>query len=1024
MNARVLLRLLLLSGAIWLALTGGAFVPTVQAAGVWYVANGGSDSKNCATPATACASINAALGKPGFVAGNTVRVAVGTYTGSGDQVVLLNKDATLSGGWNAAFTAQTGMSTIVGEGVRNGFSLDGDATIYISRFVVQESATGIVNVRGKITLSESALSHNISGGGIYNGGSGVITITESLINDNRSVSGGGIYNGTSSTVILINSTVSGNSAQSRGGGITNAWDGTIILASSTVAGNEVTSVGSIAGGIAANVGSTVLLKNTIIAGNFNRVWNDGIDCEGTLTSQGHNVIGDASNCLLLSSLADMVNTENMLDSLRDNGGTTFTQALLPGSRAIDGGNPTGCTDNVGNSLTTDQRGFSRASQCDIGAYEFLPFDLSTQTVSQSGAAPGEPLTFTIVLPNGGFSNVTDAHVSDTLPAALEYSNNSLTATSGSYNFSNGVVTWNGTVPAGGNVRITFGAAIKPAVGIGFITNSAIISGGGETIARTASVDVKGNLCLSKNTGKPLLVPGAAGSWDAAAVFDPTVLKDGVTYKMWYAGTDSSGNRGIGYATSPDGETWTKFGSNPVLTASAAWEGTRVGSPNVIKDGGTFRMWYVGRDANGVSRIGYATSPDGITWTKYGGNPVLDVGAAGSWESKYLSSPSVVQVGSTYHMWYGGFDGITSRIGHATSSGGTTWTKDAANPVLNVGNPGQWDWIDAYAPNVVYTNGSFVLWYSGDALPPASQTGYATSYDGVHWTREAKVIPEGANGTFDARSADYAAVRVDGSGFDIWYSGLNAVGVYSIGYAAAQLSCASPLPPPSNALYLPSIAKANSPPVCSAYYADNFSNPSSGWPVVDDTNHTDAYVGGEYQMRVKVPSQGWSTTPGGTITDFIAAVTARNANANNGLYGMVFGINGDWSEYYEFDLNGAYFSIWKWNGAWTALQNWTSSSLIDTGGGANRLKVMRNGASISVYVSDHLLTTISDSSFTGARRFGLAVSSPNSGTIDVRFDDFTLYPVSCGADAHAPSRGAGFQLGKPDSKSMASPPPPK
>ena len=86
--------------------------------------------------------------------------------------------------------------------------------------------------------------------------------------------------------------------------------------------------------------------------------------------------------------------------------------------------------------------------------------------------------------------------------------------------------------------------------------------------------------------------------------------------------------------------------------------------------------------------------------------------------------------------------------------------------------------------------------------------------------------------------------------------------------------------------------------------------------------------------------------------------------------------------------------------------------------------MRNGASISVYVSDHLLTTISDSSFTGARRFGLAVSSPNSGTIDVRFDDFTLYPVSCGADAHAPSRGAGFQLGKPDSKSMASPPPPK
>ena len=51
-------------------------------------------------PGAPCATINAALNKPDFVAGDTIRVAAGTYTGAGEQVVLLDKSATLSGGWN------------------------------------------------------------------------------------------------------------------------------------------------------------------------------------------------------------------------------------------------------------------------------------------------------------------------------------------------------------------------------------------------------------------------------------------------------------------------------------------------------------------------------------------------------------------------------------------------------------------------------------------------------------------------------------------------------------------------------------------------------------------------------------------------------------------------------------------------------------------------------------------------------------------------------------------------------------
>ena len=90
----------------------------VRAAGPWYVGPGGSDGNTCLSPATRCATINGALNKPGFVAGDTILVATGTYTGTGDEVVLLNKNATLSGGWNSGFTAQSGASTLDGQGAR------------------------------------------------------------------------------------------------------------------------------------------------------------------------------------------------------------------------------------------------------------------------------------------------------------------------------------------------------------------------------------------------------------------------------------------------------------------------------------------------------------------------------------------------------------------------------------------------------------------------------------------------------------------------------------------------------------------------------------------------------------------------------------------------------------------------------------------------------------------------------------------------------------------------------------------
>jgi hypothetical protein len=52
----------------------------------------------------------------------------------------------------------------------------------------------------------------------------------------------------------------------------------------------------------------------------------------------------------------------------------------------------------------------------------------------------------------------------------------------------------------------------------------------------------------------------------------------------------------------------------------------------------FKMWYAGFDQNYNIQIGYATSNDEVLWTKYSRNPVLRLGASGSWDSKYVFCP--------------------------------------------------------------------------------------------------------------------------------------------------------------------------------------------------------------------------------------------------------------------------------------------------------------------------------------------------------------------------------------------------
>jgi len=334
----------------------------------WYVSPSGNDSNSCSVPASPCLTINGAIAKA--TAGGMLYVATGTYTGMGTEVALINKSTILSGGWNSTFTLQNSFSTIDAQNVRRGIYVNSSGTaVGLDHFNI---------MNGRATSS--------SGGGIYNDGSLVITYSAIFNNSAPAYFGGGIYNTNKSNLALNNTTVSNNSATT-GGGIAN--DGNLTLNNTTVSSNSASSFG---GGIYTS-GGNLSLKNSIVAGN---IASSGSDCHGSITSNGHNLIGKNSfpYCNFISTTNDKVGTSDhpinpRLAPLQDNGGSTFTHALIAGSPAIDAGNPITC-------LATDQRGIARpvGSKCDIGAYEgFVPWTTAsplanTYTANSGSALPG------------------------------------------------------------------------------------------------------------------------------------------------------------------------------------------------------------------------------------------------------------------------------------------------------------------------------------------------------------------------------------------------------------------------------------------------------------------------------------------------------------------------------------------------------------------------------------------------------------------------------------------------------------
>ena len=289
-------------------------------------------------------------------------------------------------------------------------------------------------------------------------------------------------------------------------------------------------------------------------------------------------------------------------------------------------------------------------------------------------------------------------------------------------------------------------------------------------------------------------PQSAADWDGLSVGTPMVILDGGTYRMWYGGRGVNfySPHGVGYAGSPDGVTWTKYAGNPVLEPGkpGEWDSWYRGQVAVLQDGGLYKMWYSGGARSGPWQVGYATSSDGLEWTIYASNPVLKAGGPGSWDEMESDGPTVLKDGATYKMWYHGCNADYSvcSIGLATSPDGIAWTKYAGNPVLEQ-TPGEWDESGLAWPRVIKNGATYEMWYYSDR-----KIGYATSPDGVTWTKYAgnPVLSQG----WDGAGVSVTSLLLDGDTYKLWTaSGAGATA--GIGYfeSADGITWAQPVSNP-------------------------------------------------------------------------------------------------------------------------------------------------------------------------------------------------------------------------------------
>ncbi len=388
--------------------------------------------------------------------------------------------------------------------------------------------------RNRLSLNSAAN----SGGALA--GLGISTVQDSLFDGNTATNGAGIF--TQGEFDLISSTLSSNIASNVGGGLAMA-SGHTRVDQSTVTANQ--SAGS-GGGLFRNPGGmlSLRLRNSIVAGNA------GTQISGALAA------GSSNN---------LVDGNPRLGALQNNGGSTPTHALLPGSPAINAANNTHCP-------AQDQRSVPRpqGGTCDIGAFESRGFNLTLfsgdaqSTIVGTGFADnliisisspfGEPVNggqVRFIAPDSGASLSEQISLATIIggQAGISATANEITgdyAVTATAEGGTNTVAFNLT-----NLPVTFLVTASTVSGQGMIIVDNEIVVAGETASFTVSPDTGWTVfSVDGDTCTPELIDGT--QWQASNIQADCSVEASFVINSYSLGGTVTGLAGSGLALALDG----------------------------------------------------------------------------------------------------------------------------------------------------------------------------------------------------------------------------------------------------------------------------------------------------------------------------------------------------------------------------------------------------------------------------------------------------------------------------------------
>jgi predicted GH43/DUF377 family glycosyl hydrolase len=235
--------------------------------------------------------------------------------------------------------------------------------------------------------------------------------------------------------------------------------------------------------------------------------------------------------------------------------------------------------------------------------------------------------------------------------------------------------------------------------------------------------------------------------------------------------------------------WTRLTPQPVLSPQGdGFESAGTFNPSVVKKDGEYVMLYRAQDRQGASSLGYATSQDGIHFTRRA-TPVM-TGEAPYEKGGGVEDPRLQKIGDTYYLTYTGYNNVDgaaadkkdAQLCLATSTDLLHWQRRG---IILPAYQGQWNvnWTKSGAIVPEKINGKYWMYYLGDAKNQGSQMGLASSDDLLHWTDVLDhPVLASRPGTFDSKVVEPGPAPILlPEGIFLIYNGADDHLLYSTGW---------------------------------------------------------------------------------------------------------------------------------------------------------------------------------------------------------------------------------------------------